>query len=306
MVKSTGSSKKGDTAESQPTSRAVSTVAGAGNLPAFMQQDAATASGKENISRDDMVIPRVALTQAVSDEATNGLCDVGNFWHTVLEEDLGPDLNLIIVHQSKRYTLWNPRHSGGGVLARASDGKTWDSDFEGEIQPYKDDKKKRVKFTIKAGEKVGRDIGLGKWGTLDPANEDSPPAATLSYVLVCVAPDRPEVGPFIILLQRSAEPVARQLLTKINLDPAPLYGQIYTVGSKDQASDQGGFKQFTFAKNGHVQDAELYELAKTFHAQFQSTEVKFDEGAAQAEAEAERGTGDDTGGEGTTKSGRDY
>ena len=61
--------------------------------------------------------------------------------------------------------------SGGGVLARASDGKTWDSDFEGEIQPYKDDKRKKTKFSIKAGEKVGRDIGLGKWGTLDPDNE---------------------------------------------------------------------------------------------------------------------------------------
>lgn len=304
MVKSTGSSTKAGTAGSRETSKEVATVAGAANLPAFMQQDAATASGKENISRDDMVIPRVALTQAVSDEATDGRCEVGNFWHTVLEEDLGPDLNLIIVHQSKRYTLWNPRHSGGGVLARASDGKTWDSDFEGEIQPYKDDKRKKVKFSVKAGDKVGRDIGLGKWGTLDPDNEDSPPAATLSYVLVCIAPDRPEVGPFVILLQRSAEPVARQLLTKINLDPAPLYGQIYTVGSKDQASDQGGFKQFTFAKNGHVQDAESYELAKTFHEQFQSTEVKFDESAAQTEVERE--TGGDTGGEGEAKGGRDY
>lgn len=304
MVKSTGSSTKAGTAGSRETNKEVATVAGAANLPAFMQQDAATASGKENISRDDMVIPRVALTQAVSDEATDGRCEVGNFWHTVLEEDLGPDLNLIIVHQSKRYTLWNPRHSGGGVLARASDGKTWDSDFEGEIQPYKDDKRKKVKFSVKAGDKVGRDIGLGKWGTLDPDNEDSPPAATLSYVLVCIAPDRPEVGPFVILLQRSAEPVARQLLTKINLDPAPLYGQIYTVGSKDQASDQGGFKQFTFAKNGHVQDAEMYELAKTFHEQFQSTEVKFDENAAQTEVERE--TGGDTGGEGETKGGRDY
>lgn len=301
MEKSTASSKKAGTAASRETSKAVATVAGAASLPAFMQQDAAEASGKSNISRDDMVIPRVSLTQAVSDQATDGRCEVGNFWHEVLEEDLGPELNLIIVHQSKRYTLWNPRHSGGGVLARASDGKTWDADFEGEIQPYKDDKKKRVKFTIKAGDKVGRDIGLGKWGSLDPANEDSPPAATLSYVLVCFAPDRPEVGPFVILLQRSAEPVARQLMTKINLDPAPLYGQIYTAGSKDQASDNGGFKQFTFAKSGHVQDAEVYELSKTFHEQFQSTEVKFDETAAQAEAQPDTGGGEDTG-----SGGRDY
>lgn len=300
MTKSTGSSKKAGTAVSPATNK-VPAVAGAAALPAFMQQDAGT--GKENISRDDMIIPRVALTQAVSPEAIDGRCEVGHFWHTVLEEDLGETLDVIVVHQSKRYTLWNPRHAGGGVLARASDGRTWDADFEGEIQPYKDDKRKKVKFTIKAGEKVGRDIGLGKWGTLDPGNDDSPPAATLSYVLVCVAPDRPEMGPFVVLLQRSAEPVARQLLTKVNLDPAPLYGQVYTVASKDQASEQGGFKQYTFSKNGHVQDAEVYEAAKTLHEQFKSTEVKFDENAAQTELEPEGAGGD---GDGGGTGGRDY
>ena len=298
MTKSTGSSTKVATRESQGTSKDVALSPGAAALPAFMQQDAASHAGKENISRDDMIIPRVALTQAVSPEAMDGRCEIGNFWHTVLEEDLGSEIDVIILHQSKRYTLWNPRHSGGGVLARASDGKKWDADYEGEIQPYKDDKKTKTKISIKAGDKVGRDIGLGKWGTLDPKNEDSPPAATLSYVLVCMMPDRPDVGPFVILLQRSAEPIARNLLTKINLDAAPLYGQVYSVSSKDQASDSGGFKQFVFNKNGHVQDPDVYTLVKELHEQFKSSDVKFDENAAQAEAEGDRsgGGGDDTGG----------
>lgn len=266
-----------------------------------MQDDAAARTGKENIAREDMVIPRVALSQAVSPEVLDGRSEVGNFFHTVLEEDLGPEINVIVLHHSKRYTLWNPRHDGGGVLARASDGKTWDSDWEGEIRPSKDSKKK-VKLAVKAGEPVGRDIGLGRWGTLDPENEDSPPAATLSHVLVCCIPERLDIGPFIILLQRSAEPVAKMLLTKVQLDSAPIFGQIYTMTSKDQPSASGDFKQYTFAKNGHVQDADLYAFAKQQNAQFSTAGVKFDENAAQDDADGATGGGD--GGEG--KGGKDY
>lgn len=289
------------TAASPETNKAV-TVAGASSLPAFMQTDAQSRAGKENISRDDMVIPRVALMQAVSPEAIEGKAEVGNFFHTVAEEDLGSTLDLIIVHHSKRYTLWNPRHAGGGVLARASDGKQWDADWEGEVAPYKDQPRKKVKYSIKAGDRVGRDIGYGKWGTMDPENEDSQPAATLSHVLVCVAPDRLDMGPFVVLLQRSAEPVAKMLLSKVNIDPAPIFGQVYTAASKDQPSPAGEFKQYTFAKNGHVQDPELYEFLKSQHEQFKATDVKFDENAAQADLDTS------TGGDGAAEGagGKDY
>src|SRR4051812_34767143 len=109
MVKSTGSSTKAGTAVTRAANKDVAVPGSVSSLPAFMQEDAAANSGKENIGREDMVIPRVALTQAVSPEAIDGRCEVGHFWHTVLEEDLGETLDLIIVHQSKRYTLWNPR-----------------------------------------------------------------------------------------------------------------------------------------------------------------------------------------------------
>lgn len=293
-TKSKSSSKKGDTAGSPETNNALATT-GAANLPSFMAADAGR-GGKENIARDDMVIPRVALTQAVSPEAIDGRCEVGHFFHTVLEEDLGPELDIVIVHHSKRYTLWNPRHSGGGVLARASDGKRWDADWEGEIQPSKDSKRK-VKFSVKAGEPVGRDVGLGRWGTLDPENEDSPPAATLTHVLVCVAKDRLDFGPFVVLLQRAAEPVAKQLLTKVQLDQAPIFGQRYLMSSKDQAGATGdGFKQFTFTKNGHVDTEELYLFCKKQNENLTESGVKFDEAAEQPEDRGGDG-GDDSGGD---------
>lgn len=294
-TKSKPSSRKEVTPVSPATNKEVAKTGAASSLPAFMQADAASGLGKENIARDDMVVPRVALMQAVSEQAIEGVAEIGHFWHTVLEEDLGEELDIVIVHHSKQYILWNPRHSGGGILARASNGQTWDGDFDGEIAPYKDKPKYKVKIKVKAGDQVGRDVGLGRWGTLDPDNEDSQPAATLSHVLVCVAPDRLDFGPFVVLLQRSAEPVAKQLLSKVKLDPAPIFGQVYTMSSVDKASPSGDFKQFAFAKNGHVTDAVLYEEAKRQNEAFTSTTVKFNE-TEEDGAGADRGGGTDDGG----------
>lgn len=279
---SIGSSTKAGSPAPQETSNAVATT-GTAALPAFMQQH--SRMGKENITAQDMVIPRVGLMQAINPEVTEGKAESGHFFHTVGEEDLGEELGIIIIHHSKRYTLWNPRHAGGGVLVRASDGLHWDADWKGEIVPYKDRPKYKVALEVREGDKVGRDIGLGKWGSLDPENPDSPPAATLTHVLVCVSPDRLEMGPFVVLLQRSAEPVAKMLLSKVNIDPAPIFGQVYTMGCKQVSSASGDFNQYTFAKNGHVQDEGLFNDLMEQHKRFAEAGVKYDEKAAQDEAE---------------------
>jgi len=214
-------------------------------------------TGKENIDISDMIVPRVGLMQAINPEVIAGKVESGNFFHSVSEEDLGPEIDLVVLHHSKRYTLWRPRHDGGGVLARASDGLNWDQPGTFEIVPYKDRPKKKV--ILETGARVGRDIGLGKWGSLDPENPDSAPAATLSHVLVCADLNRLEQGPFVVFLQRSAEPVARMLLSKIQLDPAPMFGQIYSMSSRVAPSPSGDYNQYVFVKNGHIMDEELFK-----------------------------------------------
>lgn len=236
-------------------------------------------TGKDNIDRGDLVIPRVALMQSVHKEVEEGKAEAGSFYHTILEEDLGQEIpDLIVVHISKQYKLWNPRHAGGGILARADNGREWNEPFRNkkfEVQP--DKQRKNYKVTWETGVKVGRDEGLGRWGTSDPNNEDSPPAATLTYVLVCMIASRMDLGPFVILLQRSAEPVGKNLLTKVRLDPAPLYGQVYRLGQKVQGSPSGDFFQYTFAKNGHVQDEALFRTLQEQFEQFDAMSFKYDD-----------------------------
>ena len=97
------------------------------------------------------------------------------------------------------------------------------------------------------------------------------------------------MGPFVILLQRSAEPIAKQLLSKVQLDPAPIFGQKYKMGSRLITNGDQSFNQYTFAKNGHVQDPDLYAFLKEQHIAFRDSGVKFDE---EAERPADPDAGD--------------
>lgn len=258
-------------------------------------------SGKENIDTDDMVIPRLALTQGVSNEVQEGLVSQGHFWHTILEEDWGKEIDdLVIVHHSKRYVLWEPRHMSGGILARASDGKNWDPQFAGmswEIQPYKDQPRHKVKWSIPEGDlSVGRDIGLGAWGSTDPDNPDSPPAATLTHVLVCVRLSRPDDGPFTILLQRASEKIGKGLLTKINLDKAPIYGMVFKLSCQTEDGPTGDdFNNYKFVKNGYVADRDVYEQLRELNERLTAEGVKVDDSTADGSANSGDAEGDDGG-----------
>lgn len=254
----------------------------ASNVPAFMQ---GAQSGKESFDVNDLVIPRVALLQGISPPVMQGLGENAHFWHTINEIDLGPDLQVVPLLHRKQYTLWNPLHMGGGVIARASDGKTWDTDFDVQVAPYKDFPKKMVKYSGKKGDPVGRDVGLGAWGSMDPENPDSGPAATLSHIILFRALDYLDLGPFIVFLQRSSEPVARQFLTKLQIDKAPIFGQVYTMSSRTQSNGAGQeYNQYTFAKNGYVQTEELFREFEAEHTTYKGQRFRTNDEDANEEA----------------------
>ena len=70
------------------------------------------------------------------------------------------------------------------------------------------DKRRTAKWSIK-----NRDVeasGLTKWGSSDPEDVNSPPAATLFYEYLTLLPERPDLSPVIIMLARSAIKKARK------------------------------------------------------------------------------------------------
>ena len=266
-------------------------MAGA-SVPAFMQGSAPADTG---FDVTDLIIPRVALMQGISPPVMAGQVENAHFWHTILELDLGTEIDVVPILYRKQYTLWNPLHAGGGVIARASDGRHWDADFDVQVAPYKDFPKKLVRYAAKAGDPVGRDAGLGVWGSADPENPDSGPAATVSHVFMMRALQHFDIGPFIIFLQRSSESVARDLMTKIKLVQdgafkAPMFGQVFRMSHNGAANNAGQeYNQYKFTPNGFIQSADTFEMLRKEHEEYKVTRFRTNDEDAQSEAAAATG-----------------
>lgn len=259
------------------------------------------AKGMGDVDTEDLIIPRVALMQGISPAVMAGQVEQAHFWHTIMEEDLGTSLKVTPILRRKRYTLWNPVHAGGGVLARATDGKHWDSDFDVQVAPYKDFPKRMVRYAAKAGDLVGREHGLGKWGSADPENPDSGPAATVSHVFLMRALEWMDLGPFIVFLQRSSEGVARDFMTKIKFledgSGVPMYGQVYNMTSDTAQNDAGQeYNKYKFARlsgdDQFVQDEALFTQLMEEHISYKGTRFRTND----EDAQGEEGTGGSSGG----------
>lgn len=235
-------------------------------LPAFMQGKAG--SGTDNLSTKDMTVPRIKLLADISPEVKeHDGAKPGEFWHTLAEQSLGKSLRIVPVYIDKRYILWRPRKSGGGILARADDGVHWnpsDVTFDVVIP----ETKKTVKWTTK---KTVDESGLAEWGSYDPENKNSQPAATLMYTMVTAFPDYPHLGFAQLSLQRGSVKVARDLIGKIRINTAPSYGRVFKMSSTEETSQEGTFYNYRFTADGYVQNEDHFNAYEQLYKQFAET-----------------------------------
>lgn len=233
------------------------------SLPAHMRND--VDMGKENIGREDMDIPRLKLMQGPSKELT--LYDdlrAGNFFHTASETIFDEPIRVVPVYFDKQYILWRPLESGGGILARAPDGNNW-TPSAGEFKVKLDKKDGGHEVTWKLAPTV-RESGLANWGTMNPADSNSPPAATLMYNLLLAFPDFPDIMPAVLTFQRSSIKVGRKLMTKLKTVRTPLFGSVFMLSAyDDHNSANQDFKNINITGAGVVEDPELYQQYKDLH-----------------------------------------
>lgn len=256
-------------------------------LPDFMAEHAGL--GTETLGAADVEIPRVKLMQALSPELEEfNVLKQGDFFHTLAEENLGKTVRVCPIYIDNRFILWRPREAGGGILARADDGVHW-SPPNGE-------------WTVKL--KGGAEVkwrtaatvaqsGLDQWGSYNPSDPNSPPAATRMYNIVVTFPDNPDVPPAVLTLQRSAIRVARRFIGKLKITRAPSFGLIFEMSSvKDKNANGETFHNYAFKGDGFVTDKkvfdgnfELYKYFKTQGIQVKDLESAQDDAVPDVEAE---------------------
>lgn len=244
---------------------------GSANLPAFMQED--MGKGLENMRAEDMATPRLILMQALSKELLkNNALSAGDFFHSATEEIFSEPLLVTPIYYDRRYLLWNPRDSGGGILARSDDGVNWSPpNAEFDVKLDKKDGGHKVKW--KTAPTVAKS-GLAEWGSMNPADPQSPPAATLMHNFVFAFPDDPERMPAVFTFQRSLVTEGRKFLTRLKAQRAPMFGTVFELSSTDETKGDNSFKGVSLVGKGLITDDELYQRFKQLNKTFTELGMK--------------------------------
>ncbi len=244
--------------------------------PAFMQGHAG--EGLEYVETNDIELPRLKLIQPLSPEkeADPDLRD-GEFYHSILEKSLGKELAIVPIDVRKAYILWAPRHMSLGILATSFDGRYWSPpNGSWEVTLSKDDNKPvtwKTKPTVAESK-------LAEFGSSNPMDSKSRPAATLIYNVLCLLPDHLDLGPCFVSLQRSGIKVAKKLLAKLKIlttaQQIPVYGCLLKMRSTLMKSDGNSFQGYAFENNGFVKDEKLFKLAQDTYKGFAGKNLKVD------------------------------
>lgn len=226
--------------------------------PDYMKQYGT--AGMENIGAEDVETPRVSLLQALSPEVEKFGAKQGNFWHSILEEDLGPSLDMVMVYVEKTAVLWRPRVEGGGILARQV-GNRWEPSNQ--------------KFEVNVG---GRTViwdtkgsvaesRLLDWGSSMPGDPRSLPAATAMINLIMYFPDRPDASPALMTFSKTALKPVQKALSVLKIGGKPSFGMHFTLSSEKTSNTKGSFFVPKFTINGVSTQEECqqyFELQKVF------------------------------------------
>jgi hypothetical protein len=220
-------------------------------LPAFVRNYA----GLGRLGVGDGEIPRLKLLQAQSAELVKfNNAREGEFWHSLIDDRLGSTLRICPIYIDWRFVLWRPREAGGGILARADDGKHWtpaDTEFTVKLESGHQ-VKWRTASTVAAS-------GLNKRGSYNPADPKSPTAAARMYSIVCSFPDHRDFPLAVVTLQRAAARSATKLISKLKILRAPSFGVIVEMASFERKSASGDVYHYAFEVVSPVEDKVFYE-----------------------------------------------
>ena len=246
-------------------------------LPAFILNH----TGLGELDIGDVEVPRLKVLQASSLELTEfNNANQGEFWHSLINERLGSTIRICPIYIDSRFILWRPWEAGGGILARADDGKHWtpaDTEFTVKLKSGHE-VKWRTARTVRAS-------GLDRRGSYNPNDPNSPPAAKRMYSIVCAFPDRQDLPPAVVILQGAAIKTATKLIGKLKDLRAPSFGVILEMASFKDKSPSGEFYSYAFRMVGLVEDKALYEKNFAQYRFFleQGLKVKDLEGAQEDE-----------------------
>lgn len=267
------------------TNQEVATTQENDQIPAYLQ--GVKAAGLDNMNKDDFMLPMVKLSQALSTEISEQLGDAkaGTFFHTNAEQSLGESVRFIIASDKRKYLLLPPLGDDRKVLARADDGVHWsppNEEFEVKIKGVKNK-------VVWATAPTVAESGLDKFGSSNPEDPDSKPAAVLVYEYLVYLPDFPELSPVVMSLARSQiKKAKKQLHGKIEMRAnmgIPITAQIYKATAVVENGPEGTYFNYQFSADGTA-DEETYKTVNDIRTKL--IDYKVDESKVHGEDDSSK------------------
>ena len=236
----------------------VAKIENSNTLPAYLKGGEATGLGE--LGTSDFKIPRIKLLQALSPEIREhpGVAIPGQFWNTGLNVAMGDKIEFTPLIARKRVILWRPQNdNGGGMLAISVDGKTWQTGGNQKFTVNLKGVKEPVIWDTRANVAQSR---LLEWGTSNPDDPDSAPAATMSYEYLCYFSKNPELSPAVMSCNKTSLPRAKQFNTALMLTAnrgVPIYATKVALTVQEQSDGRNSWYVPSFRMAGFLPEAEF-------------------------------------------------
>jgi len=261
MAKNT-TSVRTTTKEPLPVPRSTDT------LPDYLR-DVKAGSFLHGVGQEDIALPSIRLLQDMSEIVkTHDDAKPGTWWHTGLDVSLGPSFEFVIAANRKKYLLLAPLSDSRRVLARADDGVHWNPPT-GSFEVRLKNVKHPVVWTLKP---TVAESGLAEYGTYNPNDPESPPAAVLVYEHLVILPDHLDFGPAFLSFARSQiKKVRRELYPKIaihNSAGRPMQALVFRATAIEEKGAEGPYYNVSFRSAGWA-TKEVFELACQWSKHFE-------------------------------------
>lgn len=198
--------------------------------------------GNENVTMDDLVIPRLEIVQGLSpalkrnDPGYIEGAQLGDIINSVTRRNYGQVVYLVNIHFSMQYLVWQMRRYND------ANGKEVNTDggFFGAF-PTMDEALARA--AQEGGEAAGIEV-------LD----------TPQHVCLVVDPVTGEVEEAMVSMPRTKAKISRQWNSLIKLAGGDRFSRVYAVGTDMESKNGNDYYNFTVKQAGFV-SKELYERA---------------------------------------------
>lgn len=237
------------------------------DAPDFLVEYGTKNTGLEGLTKSDFKIPEIKLIQGMSPELTTykGVAVVGEYFHTGMMKSLGTSFRSILCVIKKRAVLWRPKSdNGGGLLATSDDCIHWKSGANQKFSVMLKGAKAPVVWDTKSNV---IESGLLNFGTMNPEDEKSPPAAVEYYEYIHYLPDFEHASPAVSRVKSTGLDNAKKLNSYFLLQGKPIFAHALQWHA-DEKKGEDGIWTVPLAKPIGYVDRTTFEICKEMHAQY--------------------------------------